>query len=84
MEIVKQENIQKQIFSVRGVQVMLDSDLASIYQTETEINAIVVESIEKAFILYFSEIFLLKINYIKRGNLMRNFLQEMIARTRNK
>ena len=36
MVIVKQENIQNQIFSVRGVQVMLDSDLASIYQTETK------------------------------------------------
>jgi ORF6N domain len=36
MEVVKQENIQNQIFSVRGVQVMLDSDLASLYQTETK------------------------------------------------
>ncbi len=36
MEVVIQENIQSQIFFVRGVQVMLDSDLASLYQTETK------------------------------------------------
>jgi hypothetical protein len=34
MEVVKQLNIQNQIFFVRGIQVMLDSDLASLYQTE--------------------------------------------------
>jgi hypothetical protein len=36
MEIVKQEDIQNQIFSLRGVQVMLDKDLALLYQTETK------------------------------------------------
>lgn len=33
---VTTKNIENKIFSVRGVQVMLDSDLASIYQTETK------------------------------------------------
>jgi hypothetical protein len=37
MDIVKQENIQNQIFTIRGIQVMLDSDLASLYQTETKL-----------------------------------------------
>jgi phage regulator Rha-like protein len=36
MEVIKEENIQNQIFSVRGIQVMLDSDLAKLYQTETK------------------------------------------------
>lgn len=36
MEKIKPENIQNQIFSSRGVQVMLDSDLALLYQTETK------------------------------------------------
>lgn len=33
---IKTEHIQSQIFSVRGYQVMLDSDLATLYQTETK------------------------------------------------
>lgn len=36
MKLIKTEHIQSQIFSVRGIQVMLDSDLASLYQTETK------------------------------------------------
>jgi hypothetical protein len=36
MELVKQETIQHQIFTVRGVQVLLDSELAKLYQTETK------------------------------------------------
>jgi hypothetical protein len=36
MELIKQVDIQHKIFSIRGVQVMLDSDLANLYQTETK------------------------------------------------
>lgn len=36
MEIAKVENIQNKILSVRGLQVMLDSDLAAFYVTETK------------------------------------------------
>lgn len=36
MELMKQVDIQHKIFTVRGVQVMLDSDLANLYQTETK------------------------------------------------
>jgi len=30
-------NIQNQIFTIRGAQVMLDSDLATMYQVETRV-----------------------------------------------
>lgn len=36
MEIIKHENIESRIFTIRQVQVMLDSDLAILYQTETK------------------------------------------------
>jgi hypothetical protein len=36
MELINQEHIQGKIFTIRGLQVMLDSDLASLYQTETK------------------------------------------------
>ena len=36
-EIAKIENIQNQIFSIRGKQVMIDSDLAELYQVEIRI-----------------------------------------------
>jgi len=36
MELISSNNIQDKIFTVRGIQVMLDSDLAVLYQTETK------------------------------------------------
>ena len=36
MELINQNHIQDKIFTIRGLQVMLDSDLASLYQTETK------------------------------------------------
>lgn len=36
MKTIKLENIQNQIYLIRGAQVMLDSDLAMLYQTETK------------------------------------------------
>lgn len=36
MELVQIDNIQNKIFAIRGVQVMLDSDLAILYLTETK------------------------------------------------
>ena len=35
-QIIDSERIQDRIFSIRGVQVMLDSDLAEIFQVETK------------------------------------------------
>jgi aspartate/tyrosine/aromatic aminotransferase len=34
--IIDQKNIQNKIYTIRGAQVMLDSDLASLYQVETK------------------------------------------------
>ena len=36
-DIIKQSEIQNRIYSIRGVQVMLDSDLAELYGVETKI-----------------------------------------------
>ena len=47
-DIVKIENIQEKIFTIRGVQVMLDRDLAKLYQVETRrINEQVKRNIER-------------------------------------
>lgn len=35
MEIISSENIENKIYTIRGVQVMLDADLAELYQVET-------------------------------------------------
>lgn len=35
MKLIKAENIASNIFTIRGLQVMLDSDLAELYQTQT-------------------------------------------------
>jgi hypothetical protein len=34
-QIIPVENIQNRIFSIRGIQVMLDRDLAKLYRTDT-------------------------------------------------
>ena len=34
--IVNEQTIQNRIFNIRGQQVMLDSDLAALYQVETK------------------------------------------------
>lgn len=36
MELIQQEHIQDKIFTLIGMQVVLDSDLAKLYQTETK------------------------------------------------
>ena len=36
-EIIKVDDIQSRIFTIRGMQVMLDSDLAELYNTETKL-----------------------------------------------
>lgn len=57
-EIIPLANIENKIFTIRGVQVMLDSDLAVLYQTETKfINRAV-----KRNPLRFPEVFAFQIN----------------------
>jgi len=47
-QIIPIENIQSMIFTIRGVQVMLDSDLAGIYEVETRVfNQAVKRNIER-------------------------------------
>lgn len=47
-QVVNMENIQNRIFTIRGVQVMLDSDLAEIYEVETKVlNQAVKRNIER-------------------------------------
>ncbi|MBW6489423.1 MAG: ORF6N domain-containing protein [Sulfurimonas sp.] len=36
LEIVNKQNLQDKIYTIRGLQVMLDSDLAQLYQVETK------------------------------------------------
>lgn len=35
-EIIEKENIENLIYEIRGKQVMLDTDLANLYQVETK------------------------------------------------
>lgn len=47
-ELTIRENIQSRIYTIRGVQVMLDSDLAKLYGTETkQLNRAVKRNIER-------------------------------------
>ncbi len=47
-QIIKVDNIQNRIFSIRGVQVMIDRDLAKLYQVETKVlNQAVKRNIER-------------------------------------
>ena len=47
-EIMKKDDIQRRIYTIRGVQVMLDSDLAELYGVETKVlNQAVKRNIER-------------------------------------
>jgi len=47
-ELIKQDDIQRKIYTIRGVQVMLDSDLALLYCVETKVlNQAVKRNIER-------------------------------------
>lgn len=48
LEPITSANIKSRIYTARGVQVMLDSDLAELYQVETKaLNQVVKRNIEK-------------------------------------
>ena len=49
-EIIKKENIEDMIYEIRGKQVMLDSDLAKLYQCKNgtkEVNQAVRRNLDK-------------------------------------
>ena len=35
-DLIKKDNIENMVYKIRGVQVMLDSDLAKLYHVETQ------------------------------------------------
>ena len=50
LEPITSEDIKSRIYTIRGVQVMLDSDLAELYQVETfNLNKAVKRNIERLF-----------------------------------
>ena len=64
--IIKKENIEKLIYEIRGKQVMLDSDLARLYQVETKrINEAVYRNKEK-----FPERFCFKLSDVESNELL--------------
>ena len=48
-----QNEIQRRIYSIRGVQVMLDRDLAQLYQVETKVLNQAVKRNMKSFTYYY-------------------------------
>ena len=73
-EIVEQEKIEGIIYEIRGVQVMLDSDLANLYQVETKrVNEAVKNNQEK-----FPERYCFRLNDEECYNLRSNFLSANI------
>ena len=74
-EIVNELNIENMIYEVRGKQVMLDSDLAKLYEVETKrINEAVKNNLEK-----FPSRFSFKLSKTELSNfLVENFDQKNI------
>lgn len=70
------EKIENMIYEVRGVQVMLDSDIAKLYQVETKrINEAVKNNLDK-----FPERFSFIINDIEKNNLWSKFSTANISK----
>ena len=68
--IVSEQNIQGRIYTIRGVQVMLDSDLAELYQVETRIfNQAVKRNIKR-----FPESFRFQLTEDEYANLRSQFV----------
>jgi len=67
-KIVKAKDIQNRIFTIRNQQVMLDSDLAELYQVGTKVlNQAVKRNIER-----FPELFRFQLNDIEKTELVTN------------
>ncbi len=68
---ISQKRIENKIFNIRGMQVMLDSDLAEIYQVETKVlNQAVKRNIER-----FPEVFRFQLTNVEYEELVANFDQ---------
>ena len=67
-EIIKTEEIQSQIFTIRGLQVMIDRDLAEMYKVETKVlNQAVKRNIER-----FPQKFRFQLNDTEKFELVTN------------
>ncbi len=74
-EIIKTEDIQNRIYTIRDVQVMLDSDLAEIYQVETRIlNQTVKRNIKR-----FPSEFMFRLSKVEFENLNTQVLISQIV-----
>lgn len=68
--LIIEEIIQNKIYLIRGQKVMIDSDLANLYQVETRIlNQAVKRNIDR-----FPEDFMFKLNDIEQANLRSQFV----------
>ncbi|PHR49706.1 MAG: DNA-binding protein [Fluviicola sp.] len=68
MELANYKHIEKKIFTFRGIQVMLDSDLAELYQVETKVlNQAVKRNIDR-----FPESFRFQLNSEEKSELVTN------------
>lgn len=69
-EIIKLDDIQSKIYTIRGMQVMSDSDLAKMYGVETKVlNQAVKRNIER-----FPEGFCFKLSYREYASLRSQFV----------
>src|SRR5699024_5160496 len=67
-EIISQKHIENRIFNIRGAQVMLDRDLAEMYQVEVKrLNEQVKRNIER-----FPELFRFQLNDDEKNELVAN------------
>jgi hypothetical protein len=65
--VITQKQIESRIFTIRGIQVMLDSDLADVYQVETRvINQAVKRNSER-----FPDDFMFQVTHIEWENLIK-------------
>ena len=67
-QTVKQQNIENRIFTIRGIQVMIDRDLAEMYAVETKVlNQAVKRNIER-----FPELFRFQLSAKEKNELVTN------------
>lgn len=68
MELIQQEHIESRIFTIRQVQVLIDKDLAELYQVETKVlNQAVKRNIER-----FPDAFKFQLNEEEKNELVTN------------
>ena len=78
MEIVKFEQVESKVLEIRGVKVILDSDLAELYGVETrDINKAVKNNPDK-----FPHGYLIKLTSLELDDLRGNFSTAKFAKTR--